>query len=114
MVPLAAKIGATQSRAETSLIIVYPGVTAEILKDSANRMAPLDLADALAMIEELCGKALLEGYRGLPRVDKAEIAAVLCAVSQAPVEHPEISEIEINPPRVTRLGPIALDALIVT
>lgn len=89
------------------------GVTAEILKDSANRVAPLDMADALAMLEELRGKALLEGYRGLPRVDKAEIATVLCAVSRALVEHPEINEIEINPLRVTHRGSIALDALVV-
>lgn len=89
------------------------GVTAEILKDSANRLAPLDMADALAMLEELRGKALLEGYRGVPRVDKGEIASVLCAVSRALIEHPEINEIEINPLRATPEGPIALDALVV-
>lgn len=89
------------------------GITAEILKDSSNRMAPLDIADALAMLDELRGRALLDGYRGLPRVDKGEIAAVLCALSQAVVEHPEIKEIEINPLRATGKGPIALDALVV-
>jgi len=89
------------------------GITAEALKDSTTRLAPLRHADALAMIEELRGKILLDGFRGAPAADKAEIAQALVAVSRALIDHPEIEEIEINPLRATANGAVALDALVV-
>jgi acyl-CoA synthetase (NDP forming) len=90
------------------------GVAAEAIKDSTTRLAPLRDEDALAMIEELRGKSLLEGFRGAPPVDKSEIARVLIAVSRALADHPDIKEIEINPLRATAGGVVALDALIIT
>ena len=90
------------------------GVAAEAIKDSTTRLGPLRMDDALAMIEELRGRSLLEGFRGAPPVDKGEIARVLIAVSQALADHPDIREIEINPLRATAGGILALDALIIT
>lgn len=89
------------------------GIAAEVLKDSTTRLAPLSHIEALAMIEELRGRALLEGFRGAAPVDKSTIGDVLCAVCRVLVDHPEIREIEINPLRANTDGVVALDALIV-
>lgn len=90
------------------------GIAAEALKDSAVRLAPLSEADAAEMIEELRGKALLEGFRGAPAADRGALARAIVSVSRLMAEHPEIRELDVNPVRAYPDGVLALDALIVT
>ncbi|TMA61341.1 MAG: hypothetical protein E6J80_00425, partial [Deltaproteobacteria bacterium] len=45
------------------------GVSVEVLKDVAFRLAPLSQWDAQAMIHEIKSLPLLSGYRGQPAVD---------------------------------------------
>lgn len=66
------------------------------------------------MPEDLLGRDLLHGWRGGPTVDPDELARVTCLFGQILVEHPHLDEIEVNPLRLTRLGLIALDAVITT
>lgn len=74
------------------------GVLAEIYKDVAVRLAPVDRAGAKSMIEEVRGFAVLRGYRGLPKGDMDALAGAICAFSQLVALHdPEILEAEINP-----------------
>ena len=40
------------------------GIFVEVLKDTALRLAPVDRHEALAMIAELRGGAMLDGVRG--------------------------------------------------
>jgi acetyltransferase len=47
-------------------------------------------------------------------VDRAKLAEVVVALGRLLLEHPEISEVEINPIRATAEGLVALDALVVT
>ena len=47
------------------------GVLAEIYKDAATRLAPVDEAEARQMIDEVKGLATIRGYRNLPRGDVA-------------------------------------------
>jgi ATP-grasp domain len=66
------------------------------------------------MIEELSGKKLLEGFRGQPTIDRAEVVDAILAVSRLLVALPEIFELDINPMRATASGLVALDALVLT
>jgi acyl-CoA synthetase (NDP forming) len=90
------------------------GTIAEAVKDSATRLAPVNISDALEMMIELRAKVLLDGFRGGPVVDRQALAGVIQAVGRVLLEHREINEIEINPLRATESSLIALDAVILT
>ena len=92
------------------------GVLAEIYKDIAIRLAPVGLAEAHAMVEEVRGLAIIRGYRGLPRGDCEALAAAVAAMSQlATLEGRTVAEAEINPLIVKGAGEgvVAVDGLIV-
>jgi len=95
------------------VVIGLGGVLAEAVSDSSVALAPLGEADVAHMLDGLRGKKVLDGFRDLPRCDRAAIAAVAIAVGQLLADHPEIREVEINPLRVNEAGAIALDALVV-
>ncbi|MFI5002399.1 MAG: acetate--CoA ligase family protein [Reyranellales bacterium] len=92
------------------------GVLAEIYKDAATRLAPVDEAEARAMIEEVRGLATLRGYRNLPRGDVAALGKAIAAFSSlAHAAFADVSEAEINPLLVKRDGEgvVAVDGLVV-
>ncbi|MFI1395642.1 acetate--CoA ligase family protein [Streptomyces sp. NPDC020681] len=86
------------------------GVTAELLADTALALAPLTPGRARELLLSLRQTPLLTGWRGAPPVCLDAVAAALCAVAQAAAEHPELSELEVNPLLVHPGGAIALDA----
>lgn len=93
------------------------GVLVEALRDVSFRLPPFDAAEALYMIEEVRGKALLEGFRGRALADKAALADALVALSRFAAAHSDTLEtVDINPFVVFPQGQggMALDALIVT
>ncbi|MGH2829984.1 MAG: acetate--CoA ligase family protein [Actinomycetota bacterium] len=91
------------------------GVFTEVLKDVALRIAPLARRDAEEMIREIRGFPLLDGARGHPKADIDALADLLMAVGRIAIEHPDITEFDLNPVRVMPAGQgvIALDALVV-
>ncbi|WP_406398219.1 acetate--CoA ligase family protein [Streptomyces sp. NBC_00879] len=86
------------------------GVTAELLADTAVALAPLTPERARALLLSLRHAPLLTGWRGGPPVHLDAAAAALCALSRAAAEHPELSELEVNPLLVHPGGALALDA----
>lgn len=96
-----------------TVLVGLGGVLAEVLGDVALRLAPLTSADAAQMLDELAGRALLDGYRGQPGVNREELVKVLLAVSRLLLAHPEVAELDINPLRATSAGLYALDALVI-
>ena len=88
------------------------GVMAEAMADSSVRLAPVSDIDVSNMLGELRGRKLLDGFRHLPICNRDAITAVVKAVGQLMLEHPEIAELEINPLRVNADGALALDALV--
>ena len=72
------------------------GVTAELHRDVTLRLAPVDLAEAEAMIAEVKGLKPLAGWRGLPRGDLVALAQAVVAVSRL-AARADIAEAEINP-----------------
>ncbi len=73
------------------------GIYVEALKDVTFRVAPFTRLDAEAMLKEIRSKALLEGVRGNPPVDKEALVNTLLRVGQLVQDFPEIAELDINP-----------------
>ncbi len=86
------------------------GIFVEVFKDVVFRIEPITEKDALEMIDELKGRAMLEGVRGQKPVDKKRLADILLKVSRGLKAHPEIAELDINPLIATSKGFKAVDA----
>ena len=89
------------------------GIFTEVVADVAFALAPLDLADADALMAELRAQRLLGPIRGLPRVDRSRLRDILMAVAQMAADHPEIAEIDVNPLLVSDTHLVAADALVI-
>lgn len=73
------------------------GVLVEALKDVSFRAAPLTAIEATELIDETLASRLLEGYRGLPPVNREELASFLVTVGDFIASEPRITEIDFNP-----------------
>lgn len=95
------------------VVVGAGGVTVELDSDTVMEVAPVEVSTARGMIERLRCAPLLEGWRGRPAVDVDALAEVVVTVSQVLASRPDISEIEINPVRVSPNGALAVDVLAV-
>jgi acetyltransferase len=86
------------------------GVFVEVLKDVVFRTLPLDREEAGKMLDEVRGKALLEGVRGNRAVDREKLVSLLLDVSRIVMANPEITEIDLNPVIVSADGYTVVDA----
>jgi acyl-CoA synthetase (NDP forming) len=85
------------------------GVEAEALGDVAFALAPLDQSEADDLIRRTWAGRRLDGFRNLPPADKSAVRDALIGLSWLAYDHPEFTEIEINPLRVLTKGAFALD-----
>jgi acetyltransferase len=87
------------------------GIYVEALKDVTFRIAPFSRLEAEEMIIEIRARALLDGVRGKPPVDKDAIVDSLLRIGQLVQDFPEIVELDINPLIVyqEKQGAIAID-----
>ena len=86
-----AQLGAT-------ILLGMGGVTAELYRDTALRLAPLTRHDAEEMIGDLKSAPLLHGFRGRPLADVAALADAIVAFSDMVVAIGDrLAEAEINP-----------------
>jgi len=90
------------------------GTLAEIYHDFTLRLAPVSLEEAIAMIGEVKGLALVRGYRGAPQGDLQALAAIIRAVSLLALTNGRVLEAELNPVIISRNGEgaVAVDALV--
>jgi acetyltransferase len=92
------------------------GVMVEVYDDVALRRCPITRSEAQAMIAEVKGARLLQGFRGRPAADLEALADTLVRVSHLAV-HMEghLAELDINPLMVlpSGQGVKAVDALVV-
>jgi len=91
------------------------GIHAEILRDCAFRICPIDRDEALEMVRETRGFALLEGARGAARCDVQALADAVHRLSaMALALGDRVAELDINPLFVLPegRGVVAADALI--
>lgn len=89
------------------------GIFVEVYKDVAFRLIPLDERDAREMIAEIKGAPILRGLRGQPPRDVEALVACILKVDRLIREHPEITELDLNPIVVYQQGYRILDAKIV-
>jgi acetate---CoA ligase (ADP-forming) subunit beta len=89
------------------------GIFVEILKDVAFRIVPLSERDAHAMIREIRGFPLLNGFRGQEPVDVPYLEGLLLKVSRLVEANPEIEELDINPVIAYANGAVVVDARII-
>jgi acyl-CoA synthetase (NDP forming) len=78
------------------ILVGAGGIMAELHRDTALRLAPVDEAEARAMIAEVKGLKPLAGWRGLPRGDLDALARAVVAASRL-AALPGVAEAEINP-----------------
>jgi acyl-CoA synthetase (NDP forming) len=92
------------------LLVGLGGIYAEILRDTAIALGPVEPATAGEMIRGLRGAPLLLGARGRVPLDIAGAADFAASLSRLAASHPEITEIEVNPLLVLPHRVVALDA----
>ncbi|MGY3338041.1 acyl-CoA synthetase (NDP forming) [Streptomyces filamentosus] len=92
------------------------GVLVEVLNDTAVRVPPFGEREARSMLDELRGRALLDGVRGAPPADVDALVEVVLRVQRMALElDGDLAELDINPLMVLPRGQgaVALDALAV-
>ncbi len=96
-----------------TIILGAGGITAEISPDFAIRLAPVTLAQAHAMIDEVRITKLIKGFRSLPTGDCEALAQAVVAFSKlAAIREVNVLEAEINPLFVQANRVLAVDGLV--
>jgi acetyltransferase len=95
------------------LMVGAGGVTAELYRDRALGLPPLNERLARRMLESLKSWPLLTGYRGKPLVTIDRLVETLIRLSYLVAQNPEIGELDVNPLLVTPGDVVALDARVV-
>jgi hypothetical protein len=98
------------------LMVGLGGIHVEVLKDVAFAPVPLAPDEALELLGQLKGAALLDGVRGEKPADKAALAQLMSALSCFAADHADaVAEIDLNPVIVHPEGEglTVVDALIV-
>lgn len=73
------------------------GVSSDLLADRAWRTAPLRLADAAGMLEQLHAAPLLHGYRGTRPARLDSVQQLLVRLAQLKEEFAQVVEVELTP-----------------
>jgi acyl-CoA synthetase (NDP forming) len=89
------------------------GIFVEVLKDVAFRIVPLEERDAKEMIDEIKGRAVLDGIRGGEPADIGALTSLLLQLSAFAEANPQVEELDLNPVFAYKDGCIAVDARIV-
>lgn len=96
------------------IAVGFGGVLAEAVRDLVLRPAPVSPAGALAMINDLTCRPILDGVRGAPPVDMRVLADTVSRISTLVADHAErIVELDINPLICLEDRAVVADALIV-
>jgi acetate---CoA ligase (ADP-forming) len=96
------------------VVVGLGGILVELLQDTALAPAPVTHDEALALLAQLKGARLLDGFRGMPAVDRPRLAEVICHVAAFAADHREaVAELDVNPLICTGDRITAVDALIV-
>jgi acetyltransferase len=95
------------------ILVGTGGITAEVVKDFAIGLPPLNERLARRLLESLRAWPLLQGYRDRPGVNIDALVATLVRFSYLVAEHPAIDEIDINPLLADPDQIVALDARVI-
>jgi len=98
------------------LMMGLGGIHVEVLRDVVFSPVPIALDEAVALLDQLKGAALLDGARGAPPADREALAELIAALSRFAADHGDlIEEVDLNPVIVHPEGQglTVVDALIV-
>jgi 3-hydroxypropionyl-CoA synthetase (ADP-forming) len=96
-----------------SIMFGLGGTFVEILEDVSFRVLPITEQDAEAMIDEIQGRALLEGYRGLPAISRDMLTELLIKAGRMGEDlAPRLDSVDLNPVMVWPDDHRVLDAKI--
>jgi len=96
-----------------SIMCGIGGIFTELYKDVSFRVVPIDDYDAAQMIEELAGKKLLEGFRGM-KANKQLVIDLLLNVSKLGeelIDH--VDQMDLNPVFVYESRVCVVDAKLI-
>ena len=85
------------------------GVLVETWRDVQLAVAPVSEAEAVGLLRSLRGAAIFGGLRGHPAIDLGPVAAVIVRVGELLADHPQISELDLNPVLATETGCVVVD-----
>ncbi|HET7340758.1 MAG TPA: acetate--CoA ligase family protein, partial [Methylomirabilota bacterium] len=91
------------------VVVGFGGIFVEIFGDTATRLAPVDAAEARAMLDELRMAPVLKGARGRPAVALDALAGAIVRFARLAADVPDLQELEINPLLASPSGARALD-----
>ena len=94
------------------LVFGRGGTAAEVIRDRALALPPLNLHLAHELIRRTRVYERLKGYRNVPAVNLEALAMALVRVGQLIADLPEIRELDINPLLADPYGVVALDVRI--
>jgi hypothetical protein len=108
--------GALRDPALGPFVVLGPGgVGAELYRERVMRPAPIDRAEAEAMLDETPAlAALLDGHRGRPAADRAALVEALVRLGGlAAALGARLGEIDLNPLIVGPSGASAVDVRVI-
>ena len=76
----------------------------------AFRTLPISPEDADELMDDIRAKAILNGVRGMPAVDRQKVKTLMLRLSDIAMAYPEIVEIDLNPVIVNSDGYSVVDA----
>ena len=103
----------TDSQFGKMIALGIGGIFVEVYKDVSFRLIPVSSKDVQNMIEEIKGKAMFDGFRGMPKVSLGELTALILTISELIEKYPIIYEMDLNPVVATENGLRAIDARII-
>ena len=95
------------------IMVGMGGVAAEVFRDRALALPPLNESLARHMLASLKSWPLLQGYRGKPGANLERLIEILMRFSYLVADYPEIKELDVNPLLVTPDDVVALDARVI-
>lgn len=95
------------------IMVGMGGTAAELFRDRALGLPPLNESLTRKMLETLKSWPLLQGYRGKPGANIDRLIEIIMRFSYLVADYPEIKELDINPLLVTPEDVIALDARLI-
>ena len=95
------------------IMVGMGGTAAEVFRDRALALPPLNESLARRALESLKSWPLLKGYRGRPGANIDRLIEILMRFSYLVADYPEIKELDVNPLLVTPEDVIALDARVI-
>ena len=96
------------------IVVGLGGILVEVLNDTALSPAPLSVAEAEALLRQLKGVKLLEGFRGMPGVNMQRLSQIVSDVSRFAADHQDtVAELDVNPLICAGERITAVDALII-